>query len=798
MNTKKEFNLSESSRTSHIKEYLANYIPILENKNGQITLMSRLQNSTKRLVVGVIFGLIAFFFGKSSTAMGSYPLGIGFLGASSIHAPYIYGGLLFSSIFSKGNVFSSAVSASVTMAGRMISLRLLRKSGEKLQFFNEPLTLRLISVAIGAFFGSMIRIISGGFLYYDLFGGIFELVIAPLFCFLINGLFDRSKRFSVYYETGVYTVIFVLIYSVRTFSFFGFSTAIILSCIAAFYAADKGGVLHGGMVGLVCGLAYNIAYAPVFALGGIAFGIFIPMGTITATIAATVTCIAVGIWVEGFDVLRRLAPDIVTASVIYAPLAKLRILPNLNIFNDLNSVSDVSSNAVAVVKKQNRDTTERIEALSSALCSLSELFYTLSDGIRRPGINEVRKICIDAFDANCKGCCSKSSCWNKDCSVTSETVDKIVNALRKNGIAEPGDLPDSFIKRCRKNSEVLSECNIAYSQMIEELIRHDKTEVFATDYKLISKLLTENTKEKENEYLIDEKLSYQLRDAIKYMNFYANNIAVYGSRHRSIVAGGVELGRVRASSDELQTICETICETKFTKPEFHIEDNYVTMSLEAAPRIRLESAHAALEKKDEKICGDNITVFENNDDYCYVLISDGMGSGYEAALSSRIVSIFLRQMLEAGNKLGCTLELLNNFMISRNNESFSTIDLLEIDRLQSTACFVKSGAAPSYIMRNGRLFKVSANTMPIGITRELNAERIRFELKENDIIIMVSDGIAQTLEESAWLADLVCGIQDENIADDIDAIAKIILTQAERKSGRKDDMTVGLVKVVSM
>lgn len=796
MNTRKEFNSASVAPSSRVKDYFTSYIPVLENKEGQIELVSQFRSAMIKAAIGLILGLASFFLGQASTAMGSYPLGIGFLGAIGMYTPYVYGGLIFASVFSNGNALALAVSASITMAGRMISSRLLRRSGEKLQLFNEPLVFRLISVTLGAFTGSMVRIVSGGFLYYDLFGGIFELVTAPLFCFLLSGVFDRSKRFSAYYEAGVYSAVFAIIYSIRNFNLFGFSVAIILSCIVSFYAAEKGGLLHGGMAGLICGLAYNIVYAPAFALSGIAFGVFISMGTVVATTAAAVTGIALGIWAGGFEVLRQIAPDIVTASVIYAPLAKLRMLPDLPLFNNVTALPDTASNSAAVAQRQNKDTSDGIEALSSALYSLSELFYTLSDRIRRPGISEVQKICIDTFDLQCKNCSNKSVCWSKEHAVTTSAAEIIVDALRKNNIAEPEDLPSVFRKRCEKHEAILSECNSAYSKMIEDLVCRDKTEVFATDYKLISKLLLENAKQKENEYQIDEGLSNQLREAIKYMNFYANNIAVYGKRRRSIVAGGIELGRVRTSSDDLRTICENICGTKFTQPEFHIEDDYVTMTLDAAPRIKLESASAALEKKDEKVCGDNITTFENDDDYCYLLISDGMGSGCEAALSSRIVSIFLRRMLEAGNKLGCTLELLNNFMISRNSESFSTIDLLEIDRLQSVACFVKSGAAPSYIMRGGNLFKVSANTMPIGITRELNAEQIRFELKENDIIIMVSDGIAQTLEESAWLADLVCGIHEENMADDLDAMANIILTQAEKKSGRKDDMTVGLVKVV--
>ena len=40
---------------------------------------------------------------------------------------------------------------------------------------------------------------------------------------------------------------------------------------------------------------------------------------------------------------------------------------------------------------------------------------------------------------------------------------------------------------------------------------------------------------------------------------------------------------------------------------------------------------------------------------------------------------------------------------------------------------------------------------------------IKFKLEKDDVIVMVSDGIAQTLEDSAWLADIIIGEWDENL-----------------------------------
>lgn len=170
-----------------------------------------------------------------------------------------------------------------------------------------------------------------------------------------------------------------------------------------------------------------------------------------------------------------------------------------------------------------------------------------------------------------------------------------------------------------------------------------------------------------------------------------------------------------------------------------------------------------------------------------------MGSGRDAAITSRITCIFLEKMLSAGNKKSIVLKMLNNFIRNKNLECFATVDLLEIDLLTASAGFIKSGAAASYIIRDKKLFKIASNSLPIGITREITAEEIRFELRAGDLIIMISDGISQSFEDGIWLADLLssgidpdCGLED---------IAAIILEAAKSNNRRSDDMTVSAIRI---
>ncbi|MBQ1976421.1 MAG: SpoIIE family protein phosphatase, partial [Clostridia bacterium] len=193
--------------------------------------------------------------------------------------------------------------------------------------------------------------------------------------------------------------------------------------------------------------------------------------------------------------------------------------------------------------------------------------------------------------------------------------------------------------------------------------------------------------------------------------------------------------------------------------------------------------------------GDAITRFECTDGRYYVLICDGMGTGGEASLTSRICSSFLEEILQAGADMTVALTMLNNYMRSRSMECSAGIDLMEIDRYTGEARFVKSGAAPSFVIREGRLFRLCSKTVPIGILRALDAEMIRFTLEKGDIIVMLSDGVTENFEDSAWLCDMLStrSVTDSSpaeIAQRIVAAARVGVDPA-----RRDDVSAAVMKI---
>jgi stage II sporulation protein E len=127
---------------------------------------------------------------------------------------------------------------------------------------------------------------------------------------------------------------------------------------------------------------------------------------------------------------------------------------------------------------------------------------------------------------------------------------------------------------------------------------------------------------------------------------------------------------------------------------------------------------------------------------------------------------------------------------TREDECSATVDLFSYDLVYGNATFIKSGAAPSYMKRGPEVFRVRSRTMPLGLLKTPDAERINVEVHAGDILVLLSDGIAPENEDPAWLISLLA----EEDGTDLQALATRIVAEAVSR-GERDDSTVGLVRI---
>ena len=134
-------------------------------------------------------------------------------------------------------------------------------------------------------------------------------------------------------------------------------------------------------------------------------------------------------------------------------------------------------------------------------------------------------------------------------------------------------------------------------------------------------------------------------------------------------------------------------------------------------------------------------------------------------------------------------------LIKGENEDYSTVDVAELDLNNGVMHWTKIGAAPGYILRSGKVEKVVAEALPMGIVTSIAPVTVKKLLLNNDLILLISDGVYDSLVDGQ-----VDGVEKAllTMADaPPEAVCRHLLELAQRASenGEGDDMTVVAVRI---
>ena len=688
------------------------------------------------------------------------------------------------------------------------------------------------SIVSGAMFAS-----DGGYAYRDLIGAVISAIVSPIIIYLYSAAFEKDGRFGngLLTEAGQCALAATAVLSLSTVNIAGYNLGVAAAFAVTVIVSRTRGTLRGTVCGIICGIVLTPAYAPLYAISAIVAGSLWKSSGAAAVMGACVAGITWGIYVSGFNAMTALVPELISVSAVLMPLCALGILPQNKQYHAYERASGAIDPAVPSELKQDA-TEQKLSDLSDSFSSISKILYNMSEKITMPEIYELYDICAESFNECCTRCGMKHACLEREEKTTSKLKADMASLLRREGRVSASVVPASIAGRCFNMEQIIDTINARCAKKIAEAKVYDRTSIVAADYEAISDMLREAAVTDKSEFECDSEMTSKLLRHIKSAEFKAANIAVYGRRMKKIVAKGVKLSSTSMGAEEIRVMFEKACGIALTTPEFQINGENVIMKMRSRSILTTECGRASValseirrkkrsspdqgntkqsskadtngetrifemgtshgkntrRKNISEMCGDVIISFETKDGRMFMLISDGMGSGKEAALTSGVCAVFLERMLTSGAAMDTALKMLNSMIRVRQSECSATVDLMEIDLMTGRAKFVKSGAAPSFVLREGRLFRLQSKTVPIGIVRALDAEMIQFEIEPGDTVIMLSDGVVRSFEDCPWLYDMLC--DEEEWLDNPEEMAKKIIRRAI-DDGAEDDITAGIVCV---
>ncbi|MBP3402049.1 MAG: SpoIIE family protein phosphatase [Clostridia bacterium] len=794
--TKEEVKSEKRGIFSHIREAIAR-------------AKDEKSNDRYALACDLILFTVGFLLSRCHLLFAARPLGIAFVAALPLGVwPALFGAVLGALTLGIDGMVLAGATAIVVFLRAALSVG-GSQANPTSNLFSESLLLRMCVSIIGGFLAALYEVIAGGFNETTLIFGLAMIILPPILTFVFSGAFSsgitlrelisggdifsvsgEQQRYNViFFQISALTFLFFISLSLEAVNIFGISLSYIFSSLATLLVAKRFGALRGLTAGFVTSLGISGTLSVSFALAGLGSGIMFGFGTGYAIIAGGAALCAWSAYASGLSGFLATFPEYVIAASLALPMLKRVGASEINekTLESCNESEDmVGTMALAYQNKFSGS----LDSLEIALSSLSGVIRDYSERSREPmTLDDYRDVVITVAERYCSECGGASLCAKEEIRPCIKNADLIAEKLAS-GKRILGSDVNTDTEFCQHAGEVAEAINIESARREMEIYR-PKSSVLADEYELIAKLLNTARATDDVERTVDDNLTEPLSEIFARHGFESGTIRAFGERRRHFILAGEDRDGRKITSPELRRDIEDAIGVKLDTPDYFRRDDMVLMECGIRRSIAVEVATASRAGDEKEISGDTIACFESGEDRFYSLISDGMGSGKLARETSEFVTKFMRTVLDVGTAKDTLLHILNHTIRSQSEECSATVDLFEIDLLTGEATFIKSGAAPSYVKRESSIFRIRSQTAPIGLLGSIDSEKIKVEVRPGDYVVMLSDGIADSMEDAPWLLLLLGEPPKENLEE----YARLILDEAVKNAKTSDDMSVVIIKI---
>ncbi|MBQ8174174.1 MAG: SpoIIE family protein phosphatase [Clostridia bacterium] len=769
-------------------------------------LFSHAENRVAAILYAALAFLVAFSFSRTHAVFSAYPFGIALLAAASRRVPFVLAGTILGalSVGERGYAYCA-----VLVAAFLLRLLLSHPRGEGKYlpacpaYFHEEPALRVALACVCGVFPAVYELLVGG-LSLSSFSYAISMVLIPtvaslaylgfyesgeLFLSLLAQPKDKPKSYSGGWALPISLSAFgfTLVLSMRGVSWLGISLPLSLCAVLSLLFVSRFGALRGTAATVVCALGtLTPALLPAYAAMALIGAFFLRAGIFPMLAAACAAGEVIAFLFTGVDSVIAFLPEALVATAIAYPV--LSHLPRLFLWvkGDLEKEKIAAQEEVS----RRREPSDRLGRLAAAYTDMQGIFSKLAEVAARPSEAEYYAACRRVFEEGCAACSGLRECHE----LGGKEGKKALLSLASQGAGGVApaklEMPDNLLAGCRSRRRLLSLVREAFADLERNRRRCEPHALLAEGCRMNAEVLADAARSEARLWRADPESARRASAAITSLGAGARSVSVFGERKKQLYVTDLRLDEEKVSRAELLRSLEDACACRFGTPVLETTGAGVNLYAESERQFSLSHVRAGA-PRGEEVSGDTFSVFEGDGERFYALLSDGMGSGREAAITSGISGAFLRQMLSAGMSCDVALHALNGMLNARGSECSATVDLLEVDLLNGRACFVKSGAAVSYVRRGESLFRIRAGTAPIGILPALDAEKTDFRLQAGDVIIMLSDGISGSPDDAFWLCELLTAGWEENA----EVMADKILATARRENEVGDDMTVALLTV---
>ncbi|MDD2376203.1 MAG: SpoIIE family protein phosphatase [Clostridia bacterium] len=576
------------------------------------------------------------------------------------------------------------------------------------------------------------------------------LLVAILYIVFLSGIYvilnyKKGYVFSQEENIAMLCIIAFLIAGLRYTSILDISVMNIFGIACVLIYGWKNGPILGCCSGLIIGLIIsslgqtNLTYIVTLAFSGMLAGLLGKIGKIAVIIGFVAGTFVVNYFVGSSSYFSTTLIEILIASIPLLFMPK-KLEKKINEFFNINSTLKSSYENLLDFGS---DVRNRLDAVSGVFNSLSEITLETTSEDKIETREVIQRYIEDYAHNNCIGCAKKYECIGDE--NLKMSVDYISSKLENKE-----DISNSMLNvKCEESTKIIKDINEVYSSMkIMRMLKKKEEETskkLSKQYKEVSNIISNISKNIKNVPAKSEKNVKNLRDELKLHGYmvYEDDFNIDNNYIEYTFITDILNDIDKQKKEIIKLVSNMLEKPMHIKLLLNISKSERSrIKLVSMPKYSLEVGIAKSCKTNELISGDSYLSMDLGISKYMSAISDGAGSGPEAEKSSKIVIDMLEKLLKGGFEKDKAIQIINTIIKMKQDENnFATLDIVIADLENGEAEYIKLGAAPTYIIQNGKIITISSCNIPVGLINDNEYVPISKKLNKQDIILQISDGI---------------------------------------------------------
>ncbi|MDU7067530.1 MAG: stage II sporulation protein E [Clostridium perfringens] len=620
---------------------------------------------------------------------------------------------------------------------------------------------------------------------------------------------NTQHFFSIDEIVSIELFICLLIVGIGTLSINDISfrnIAAILFIIALAFISDTNmGAGAGITMGIILGFATGNLMESIAIYGacGLVAGIFRESGKLFTALSFNIIFIIVTLYSGVFNNISFIEALVGTGIFLLIP-KKIYNKISLEINKD-KKVGHFSEVRFAEIKDE---LTERLKDFTEVLSIMGKSLNNLVGNDKLAIKNKGNALVENLSDRTCSDCDMRYMCWKRELHQTYNAFSDLIRNYENNSGAFPHELEKKCIKKYALVKNLEDIMNI---YMVNETLKSrlgEGRKILSNHINNMSVTISEIVDEFGNELHLCTDVEKSIKKSLLKYGINFGSLICYNDKNGRIKIK-MQMENCMGSQTCIKTVLPIISETIGKNMSIGSEgcninskNNMCEIVIEEAPKYHINSHVAVATKEGEKFTGDSYSYGRTKDGNYITVISDGMGSGPEAGLESKVSVEIIEKFMEVGFDEKIAIDAVNAIMSIKfsEDEKFSTLDMNKIDLYTGNAKFMKVGAIESFIKRGNKVEVINSNTLPFGVLEEPDVDTVEKQVSNGDVIVSISDGILDVKNDGSfdttWLIEFLKNTKYRQTKD----LSIAILEKAKELSGgkAKDDMTVVVSKVFAI